>query len=67
MSTATDSIDFINNYTSLIHGHAYGPITEAVQAQVAKGHGLTPSAMNPNSNSVNCSASGYPASNASAS
>lgn len=30
-------IDFINNYTSLIHGHAYGPVTEAVQAQAAKG------------------------------
>ncbi|MEZ5551050.1 MAG: aminotransferase class III-fold pyridoxal phosphate-dependent enzyme [Pseudomonadales bacterium] len=30
-------IDFINNYTSLIHGHSYGPITEAVRRQAAQG------------------------------
>ena len=24
-------LDFMNNFTSLIHGHAYGPVVEAVQ------------------------------------
>ncbi len=30
-------IDFLNNFTSLMHGHAYPPIVEAVVRQVAKG------------------------------
>lgn len=30
-------IDFVNNWTSLIHGHAYPPIVEAVARQIAKG------------------------------
>lgn len=30
-------VDFINNYTSLIHGHAYPGVTEAVTAQLSKG------------------------------
>ena len=30
-------IDFINNFTSLIHGHAYPAVTEAVAAQLPKG------------------------------
>lgn len=30
-------IDFINNYTSLIHGHCYPPIIEAVQRQLPRG------------------------------
>ncbi len=30
-------IDLLNNYTSLIHGHAFQPITEAVTAQVRLG------------------------------
>jgi glutamate-1-semialdehyde 2,1-aminomutase len=30
-------LDFNNNYTSLVHGHAYPAVVEAVQAQVAKG------------------------------
>ncbi|MEI8191295.1 MAG: aspartate aminotransferase family protein [candidate division NC10 bacterium] len=30
-------IDFLNNYTSLIHGHAYPPIVEAVTRQIQKG------------------------------
>ena len=30
-------VDFINNYTSLIHGHAYPPIVEAVKKQLADG------------------------------
>jgi glutamate-1-semialdehyde 2,1-aminomutase len=30
-------IDFLNNYTSLMHGHAYPPIVEAVVRQMAKG------------------------------
>lgn len=30
-------IDFINNYTSLIHGHCYPPIIEAVQRQLPNG------------------------------
>jgi glutamate-1-semialdehyde 2,1-aminomutase len=30
-------IDFLNNYTSLIHGHAYPPIVEAVNRQISKG------------------------------
>jgi glutamate-1-semialdehyde 2,1-aminomutase len=30
-------IDFLNNYTSLIHGHAYPPIVEAVARQMWKG------------------------------
>ncbi len=30
-------IDVLNNYTSLIHGHAFAPITEAVTAQLQLG------------------------------
>jgi glutamate-1-semialdehyde 2,1-aminomutase len=30
-------IDFLNNYTSLLHGHAYPPIVEAVERQMRKG------------------------------
>ncbi len=30
-------LDFMNNFTSLIHGHAFGPVVEAVQKQVALG------------------------------
>ena len=30
-------IDFINNYTSLIHGHSYPPIIDAVQRQISHG------------------------------
>ncbi|MXY53516.1 MAG: aminotransferase class III-fold pyridoxal phosphate-dependent enzyme [Gammaproteobacteria bacterium] len=30
-------LDFINNFTSLVHGHAYPPILEAVSRQVAQG------------------------------
>lgn len=30
-------IDILNNYTSLIHGHAFAPITSAVTAQLPKG------------------------------
>lgn len=30
-------LDFNNNYTSLIHGHAHPAVVEAVQAQVARG------------------------------
>jgi len=30
-------LDFMNNFTSLLHGHAYAPVVAAVQAQVARG------------------------------
>jgi glutamate-1-semialdehyde 2,1-aminomutase len=30
-------VDFLNNYTSLVHGHAYLPIVEAVEAQLSRG------------------------------
>ena len=30
-------IDFMNNFTSLIHGHAHPDVVNAVQAQVAEG------------------------------
>jgi glutamate-1-semialdehyde 2,1-aminomutase len=30
-------LDFNNNYTSLVHGHAHPAVVEAVQAQVARG------------------------------
>jgi glutamate-1-semialdehyde 2,1-aminomutase len=30
-------IDVLNNYTSLVHGHGFGPITEAVQAVLTGG------------------------------
>jgi glutamate-1-semialdehyde 2,1-aminomutase len=30
-------IDFLNNYTSLVHGHAHPRITEAVSRQIVKG------------------------------
>jgi glutamate-1-semialdehyde 2,1-aminomutase len=32
-----ERIDFLNNYTSLMHGHAYAPIVEAVTRQIHKG------------------------------
>jgi glutamate-1-semialdehyde 2,1-aminomutase len=39
-------IDFLNNYTSLIHGHAYPPIVEAVTRQAQKGSAFAaPSAL----------------------
>ncbi|MCW8864529.1 MAG: aspartate aminotransferase family protein [Colwellia sp.] len=34
-------IDFANNMASLIHGHAYAPIVEAVSAQLTKGSCFT--------------------------
>ena len=30
-------VDFSNNMASLIHGHAYGPIVDAVTEQAARG------------------------------
>ena len=30
-------IDFMNNFTSLVHGHAFPAVVEAVQAQIAQG------------------------------
>ena len=30
-------LDLLNNYTSLVHGHAYPPIVEAVREQVGRG------------------------------
>jgi glutamate-1-semialdehyde 2,1-aminomutase len=33
----TRRIDFLNNYTSLIHGHSFGPVVEAVQRQAELG------------------------------
>jgi glutamate-1-semialdehyde 2,1-aminomutase len=30
-------LDLVNNYTALVHGHAYPPIIEAAQAQTANG------------------------------
>ena len=30
-------LDFMNNFTSLIHGHAYGPVVKAIQDQAARG------------------------------
>lgn len=39
-------IDFLNNYTSLIHGHAYPPIVEAVTRQAQRGSAFAaPSAL----------------------
>lgn len=39
-------IDFLNNYTSLMHGHAYPPIVEAVTRQAQKGSAFAaPSAL----------------------
>lgn len=32
-------LDFINNYTAMVHGHAYPPIVEAAQAQMSRGSG----------------------------
>jgi glutamate-1-semialdehyde 2,1-aminomutase len=32
-----ERIDFLNNYTSLMHGHAYPPIVEAVIRQIQRG------------------------------
>lgn len=31
------TIDFVNNFTSLLHGHAYPPIVEAVERQMRRG------------------------------
>jgi glutamate-1-semialdehyde 2,1-aminomutase len=33
--------DFQNNYTSLIHGHAFPPVVEAIRRQIAKGSVFT--------------------------
>jgi glutamate-1-semialdehyde 2,1-aminomutase len=30
-------LDFLNNYTALIHGHAFPPVVEAAQKQIARG------------------------------
>jgi glutamate-1-semialdehyde 2,1-aminomutase len=30
-------LDVLNNYTALVHGHGFGPITEAVQATLSSG------------------------------
>src|SRR5436309_12877226 len=30
-------LDFLNNYTSLLHGHAFGPIVQAAARQVELG------------------------------
>jgi glutamate-1-semialdehyde 2,1-aminomutase len=32
-------LDLLNNYTALIHGHAYPPIVEAVRIQIGRGTG----------------------------
>ncbi|MFQ5563823.1 MAG: aspartate aminotransferase family protein [Parvularculaceae bacterium] len=32
-------LDLVNNYTAMVHGHAYPPIVEAAQRQIAKGAG----------------------------
>lgn len=32
-------LDLINNYTAMVHGHAYPPIVEAAQKQIVKGTG----------------------------
>lgn len=36
-----ERIDFANNMASLIHGHAFGPVVEAVTAQVRRGTAFT--------------------------
>ncbi len=36
-----ERIDFANNMASLIHGHAYGPMVDAVTAQLNKGTAFT--------------------------
>lgn len=36
-----ERIDFANNMASLIHGHAFAPVTEAVAAQLQKGTAFT--------------------------
>lgn len=38
-------IDLINNYTSMVHGHAYPPIVEAVERQVRCGTGWAASCL----------------------
>jgi glutamate-1-semialdehyde 2,1-aminomutase len=30
-------VDFVNNFTTLLHGHAFAPINEALSAQMARG------------------------------
>lgn len=37
----TERLDFINNYKSLIHGHAHPAVVEAVTAQIAKGSAIS--------------------------
>jgi len=32
-------LDLINNYTAMVHGHAYPPVIEAARQQIAKGTG----------------------------
>ena len=32
-------LDLINNYTAMVHGHAYPPIVEAVRKQIGDGTG----------------------------
>lgn len=36
-----DRIDFANNVASLVHGHAFPPVVEAIQAQLRKGTAYT--------------------------
>ncbi len=36
-SDGNQYIDLLNNYTAMVHGHAYGPITDAVVKQVQNG------------------------------
>lgn len=43
-------LDLLNNYTAMIHGHAYPPIVEAAQRQIAKGTGWA--AANPMQNQL---------------
>jgi glutamate-1-semialdehyde 2,1-aminomutase len=36
-----ERIDFANNMASLIHGHAFGPVVEAVTRQIKRGSAFT--------------------------
>lgn len=37
----TRRVDFLNNFASLIHGHAFPPVVQAAQARVARGTAFT--------------------------
>ena len=43
-------LDLVNNYTAMVHGHAYRPIVEAAQRQIANGTGWA--AANPMQNQL---------------